>query len=336
MGGGPSAWAAADHARSGLPIYATPEAALTLDDELEKVEALGVKIVSEDEARRLPSSVVRLEMKDFDFDTISAAFANFGVDLNDLRAVAVAVFDHGAAPPGVSDRQFRFDYLDQCIRAHNSLTSFAYLSTQIPDFLTRFKAVARSADPWDCPFIIMDTAPAAVLGATFDPQVGRLPKKMVANIGNFHTLAFRLGPQGIEGVFEHHTGEIDSVKLVSLLRSLADSSLKHADVFNDMGHGALIYDHVPLRLGEGDFDVAVTGPRRSLLQSPKTGDFNTHGTSEVLRPYFAVPFGDMMLTGCFGLLVATADLLPDIQDEVKASMGPSMKNLRSRAPWDVT
>ena len=336
MGGGPSAWAAADHAKSGLPIYATPEAALTLDDELEKVEALGIKIVSDDEARRLPSSVVHLEMKDFDFDTIAAAFANFGVDLIDLRAVAVAVFDHGAAPPGVSDRQFRFDYLDQRIRAHNSLTSFAYLSTQIPDFLTRFKAVARSADPLDCPLIIMDTAPAAVLGATFDPQVGRLSKKIIANIGNFHTLAFRLGPRGIEGVFEHHTGEIDTARLVTLLRALADSSLTHEDVFSDMGHGALIYNPMPHRFGEGDFDVAITGPRRSLIQSTNTGGFNTHGTSEGLRPYFAVPFGDMMLTGCFGLLAATAELLPDIKDEVEASMIPSPNGSGSRAPWDIT
>ena len=34
---------------------------------------------------------------------------------NALAAVAVAAFDHGEAPPGYSDRQFRFDYLDQRI-----------------------------------------------------------------------------------------------------------------------------------------------------------------------------------------------------------------------------
>ncbi len=63
----------------------------------------------------------------------------------------------------------------------------------------------------------MDTAPAAVLGATLDRRVGERPRVMVANVGNFHTLAFRLGPGGIEGVFEHHTGLIDLPRLESLL-----------------------------------------------------------------------------------------------------------------------
>ncbi|HRQ33715.1 MAG TPA: DUF1786 family protein, partial [Anaerolineales bacterium] len=66
-------------------------------------------------------------------------------------------------------------------------------------------------------------------------------RKIVVNFGNFHTLAFRLSERGIEGVFEHHTGEIDLPKLEALIRKLADGSLKHEDVFNDMGHGALMY-----------------------------------------------------------------------------------------------
>jgi uncharacterized protein (DUF1786 family) len=39
MGGGPSAWAAEAHARAGLATYATPDAARTLDDDLDKVAA---------------------------------------------------------------------------------------------------------------------------------------------------------------------------------------------------------------------------------------------------------------------------------------------------------
>src|SRR2546421_9505519 len=37
MGGGPCAWAAEDHLKRGLAVFATPEAARTFDDELEKV-----------------------------------------------------------------------------------------------------------------------------------------------------------------------------------------------------------------------------------------------------------------------------------------------------------
>src|SRR4026209_96683 len=53
MGGGPSAWAIEEYARAGIPVYMTPSAATTLNDELDKVEALGIKIVSEDESRQL-------------------------------------------------------------------------------------------------------------------------------------------------------------------------------------------------------------------------------------------------------------------------------------------
>ncbi|MCI0553076.1 MAG: DUF1786 domain-containing protein, partial [Anaerolineae bacterium] len=264
MGGGPSAWAIEEYARAGIPVYMTPSAATTLNDELDKVEALGIKIVSDDEGRKM-KEVERLELKDFDFELISKTFMDYGVSLNDLEAMAVAVFDHGNAPAGVSDRQFRFDYLDERIRARNSLSAFAYLSNDIPKIMTRLQSVADSAGELPCPLIVMDTAPAAVLGAGFDSVAASRKQKIICNVGNFHTLAFRLGEMGIEGVFEHHTGEIDLVKLELLLRALADSSLKHEDVFNDMGHGALMYSRNRFEFGSDDFDIVVTGPRRSMF-----------------------------------------------------------------------
>jgi uncharacterized protein (DUF1786 family) len=326
MGGGPCAWAAEAHARAGLPVFATPAAARTFNDELEKVERMGIKIVSEDEALRLPASVLRLELKDLDFALIADTFARFQAPLNDLSAVCVAVFDHGNAPPGVSDRQFRFDYLDERIRATNSLTAFACLSADIPPVMTRLRAVAESAGQLPCPLILMDTAPAAILGATFDPSAAARERKLIVNVGNFHTIAFRLGPDGIEGVFEHHTGELTRPALENYLRALADGSLKHSDVFDDMGHGALIYGKQALPLGAGDFDMLVTGPRRSLFQParPEPGS---------LRPYFAVPFGDMMLSGNFGMLAAAADLLPDAAETIRASL--QIAGGSGLAPWDA-
>jgi len=324
MGGGPSAWAIEEVARAGIPVYMTPSAATTLNDELDKVEALGIKIVSEEESRQL-SAVSRFELKDFDFKLISETFANYGVSLDDLEAIAVAVFDHGNAPAGVSDRQFRFDYLDERIRARNSLTAFAYLSNEIPKIMTRLQSVADSAGELPCPLVVMDTAPAAVLGAGFDSIVATRKRKIVCNVGNFHTLAFRLGEKGIEGVFEHHTGEIDLSKLESLLRALADSTLKHEDVFNDMGHGALMYSKEVFEFGKDDFDIVVTGPRRSMFQP-------IHPLSVSLHPYFAVPFGDMMIAGCFGLLAATAEIMPSLAESIHGSLGGAQG--RGVAPWD--
>ena len=165
--------------------------------------------------------------------------------------------------------------------------------------------------------------------------------------GDFLTTELLLGPSGIEGVFEHHTGLIDRPKLEGLLRLLADGSLQHDDVFGDHGHGALIYADQPLVLGEGGFDVAVTGPRRNLFRETadrsvaSDGDpWRSYGSSRPttanapLIPYFAVPFGDMMIAGCFGLLAATADVLPELGEPVRASLAGAGGS--GTPPWEIT
>ena len=323
MGGGPCAWAVEDHLKAGLPVLATPEAARTLNDDLNEVSALGVKIIGDEEVAGVIGKAVHVEMRDFNFEVIHRAFKEFGLELDDLAAVAVGVFDHGAAPPGISDRQFRFDYLDHRIRTENRLTAFAYPAEGIPPILTRLQAVARSAGEVQARLVVMDTAPAAVLGAMFDAQVSGLERVIITNVGNFHTLAFRMGPGGIEGVFEHHTGLIDQKRLEALLEALADGSLNHADVFGSMGHGALVYDPQPFDLrGEG-IRLVVTGPRRALMRGSR------------LRPWFAAPFGDMMIAGCFGLLAGVADCFPDLREPILTALHEGAGSGKGVAPWDV-
>ena len=321
MGGGPSHWAAESHLMAGLPVFATPDAARSFNDDLDEVQNMGIQIVSDDEAFALAKTTTHIELLDFDYQHIHSALTGFGLSLDDLAAVAVAVFDHGDSPPGYSDRQFRFDYLDSRIRAENRLSAFAYRREDVPAIMTRLKAVVASAKELDTPLMVMDTAPAAVLGASFDARVKQKDRIMVANVGNFHTLAFRLGPQGIEGVFEHHTGLIDLRKLDQLLLSLADGSLTHEDIFEDHGHGALIYATEPLPMSGGDFGVAVTGPRRSMMRD------------STLRPYYAVPFGDMMITGCFGLLAAAGDVYPELGEKINDSLRGEGGS--GTPPWEI-
>lgn len=323
MGGGPSHWAAEAHLAAGLQVFATPSAARSFNDDLEAVRAMGIQIISPEEADKLAhtNGYTKIELKDFDFQAIANVFEKFGVDLDALEAVAVAVFDHGNAPPDYSDRQFRFDYLDARIRAENRLSAFAYPSDRIPEIMTRLQAVADSVPDLDLPLFVMDTAPAAVAGALWDPQVLGKQPVLVANVGNFHTLAFQLTSHGIAGVFEHHTGLIDRPKLEGLLTRLADGSLVHEDVFDDHGHGALVYEPVGMNLQSSEFGVVVTGPRRKLMAGSR------------LRPYFAAPFGDMMIAGCFGLLHAVADLLPDNGDRIFASLHGSGGS--GTPPWEV-
>jgi len=318
MGGGPCAWAAEDHVKVGLPLFATPDAARTFNDELEWVEKqMGVQIVGEDEAASLArrEGVTVIQMRDLDLDAIRSAFASFGVAL-EPDALALAVFDHGNAPPGYSDRQFRFDYLAERISnaqhpisdprspiAVRQLARFAFRREDIPARMTRFEAVAKSAN-FDGPMLLMDTAPAAVLGALEDPRAHTRQRQLVANIGNFHTLAFRLGPGGIEGVFEHHTGELTHQELETYLQKLAEGTLTHQEVFADMGHGALMINPRPAPL-EG---LTVTGPRWSLIRGSP------------LNPYFAVPYGDMMMAGNYGLLRAYAENVPEAAEVIHARL----------------
>ncbi|NPV56912.1 MAG: pyruvate formate lyase-activating protein [Anaerolineae bacterium] len=319
MGGGPCAWAVEDHLKAGLSVYATPQAASTLNDDLDAVRALGVQVVDEGEAVKLAWQLPEVRMRDFDFDAIAEAFGAFDVPLHDLDGVAAAVFDHGDAPAQVSDRQFRFDYLDERIRAHNALEAFAFPAEGVPASMTRLHAVAAEAQAAvTCPVVVMDTAPAAVLGTGFDPLVAGWQQRIIANIGNFHTLAFRLGAGGVEGVFEHHTGFLEQPKLERLLRSLAAGTLAHADVFGDQGHGALVYDQTPYELpGEG-MQLAVSGPRRGMMRGSG------------LQPYFAAPFGDMMIAGCFGLLAGAAAHLPGGEEVLAALRGER----KGRTPWE--
>src|SRR5437764_15357524 len=65
QGGGPCHWALNDHLAAGGIAYATPAAARTFDDDLSRVEEMGVRIVSDDDARAF-DDVEHVELKDLD------------------------------------------------------------------------------------------------------------------------------------------------------------------------------------------------------------------------------------------------------------------------------
>jgi len=307
MGGGPAAWAVEAHRRAGLRVLATPDAAATFNDDLDYVQReMGVEIIPDETARKLAADgeYAHVEFRDFDYEAIRRAFAAFGFDLRP-DALALAVFDHGAAPPDVSDRQFRMDYLVKRLHRDRRLSTFAFRAADVPPIMTRLGALAATAIVQaDAPVIVMDTAPAAVLGALDDPVVAVHPDALVANVGNFHTLAFQFRDGAFVRLFEHHTGLLTPATLTGWLRALAAGEISHAAVFADHGHGALALDDAAIPL---DF-VAVVGPRQAMLRDAR------------LPAYFAVPHGDQMLTGCFGLLHACADLEPAWREPITEAL----------------
>jgi len=306
MGGGPSAWAVEDHRRAGLPLFATPPAARSFNDDLDAVRRdLGIQIVDEIEAARLAAQpdFAHVTMLDFDFEAIRQAFAAFGLDLRP-DAVMVAVFDHGNAPPHISDRQFRLDYLAERLRSDSRLSTFAFRAPDVPPIMTRLQAVVNSASDLAAPLLLMDTAPAAVLGSLDDPRVAADPDALIVNLGNFHCLAFQYHQGRAVRLFEHHTGLLSQAQLEEWLRQLAAGDISHERVFAEHGHGALVLDTQPVPL---DF-LAVTGPRRAMLARSD------------LPVYFAVPHGDQMMAGCWGMIRAAADLQPDWAEEIASAL----------------
>ncbi|WP_292366107.1 DUF1786 domain-containing protein, partial [Methanoculleus sp. UBA208] len=269
MGGGANTGAIREHLAAGLPVYATPKAALTLHDDPERVRALGVEIRATP-----PGDAAVVRTTDYMEPELRQALSLFGVDYPEN--VAIAVQDHGYSPHR-SNRIHRFELMRELLDAGDwdllSLVSDPPLAD-----MTRMQAVLHQAPG----ALVTDTGPVALIGALCDPQVRRMARTGVTlvNAGNGHTLCFTLKGREIHGLFEHHTGALDPGKLQHYIRRLADGTLTSEEVFDDGGHGAAV--RKPLATDA----VVVTGPNRLRL---------------LPEAYQAAPFGDMMLSGCFGL-----------------------------------
>ncbi len=278
MGGGPSGKAIREHIKTGLKVYARPDAALTLHDNLEKVTQMGVTLVGEEES--VPGGAEQIEMCDVDTHALGTALELFETQLP--RDFAVAVQDHGEAPD-MSNRVFRFRHFRELLKQGGELERFAHLN-KVPPHLSRMQAVIETLKQPGNNVLLMDTGPAAICGAlagkSGDPVA-------VVNIGNGHTLAAVVAGNRMLALFEHHTRYVDAQKIDGLIRRLCDGELGFDDIFNDGGHGCYIQQAVGFLNIES---VIVTGPNRQIMED------------SALDVEFAAPHGDMMLTGCFGLV----------------------------------
>lgn len=306
MGGGPSAWAVRTHLKAGFPAYATEEAALTIHDNLEKVKAFGVRIVSNEEAKKLAGSGEALEvvMKDFDPCAVSCALSNFEVRMPENYAVAVQ--DHGNAPDK-SNRVYRFELLKELIEKGGKLENFVFRPEEVPQAFTRMKAQAdsllKSTTVLKTRAVLMDTGPAAIFGALTDSAA--VQPAIVINIGNGHTLGALVNENRITAIFEHHSSSMNPEKLQDYIIRLADGTLGFEEVFADGGHGAYIKEASGF---EEVRSIMVTGPKREMLEKLSGSELRQEISKKL---HFAAPFGSMMLSGCFGLLAGFFEKYPE-------------------------
>ncbi|MEJ5328555.1 MAG: DUF1786 domain-containing protein [Desulfobaccales bacterium] len=277
MGGGPLTQAVRRHLARGLKVFAHPAAALTLHDNLARVAQLGVEITENP-----PPEAVPLTLGDVDLEAWQELCRRFAVPWP--KHFAVAVQDHGFNPEG-SNRRFRFQHWEAFLASGGRLRDLA--TSEPPAYLTRMRTVAEVLPG----ALLMDTCAAGVRGALLDPVArGHVDEGLtVVNLGNAHTFAALVQGERIFGLYEHHTGLLSADKLLEHLRRFQRRELTNEEVFEDEGHGcAYAPDYPPGR----EFTVTViTGPRRRLLAGWRQG-------------VMAAPFGDMMLTGAFGLAEA--------------------------------
>lgn len=274
MGGGPSTRAVRRHLAAGLSVYSLPEPALTIKDNLDVVQEMGIVLVEE-----VPPDSTPITMGDLRLEALSCTLANWGIALP--REFALAVMDHGFSPTE-SNRRVRFRYWEGFLEGGGALADLAF--AEAPAFFTRMQALQTVLPQ----AVVMDTGGAAIWGALDDPAVQKASCRggvVVVNVGNQHVLGVLLFQERIFGLFEHHTSQLKGKEILRLINALREGRLTHEEVYSQGGHGAASLDVLP----SYPFDfVAVTGPRRDILKG-----YGLH---------MAAPYGNMMLNGCFGLI----------------------------------
>jgi uncharacterized protein (DUF1786 family) len=272
MGGGDSVQAVSEQLRKGLSVFASEPAALTIHDSLEKVRSLGVQIVSSQ-----PPGTTLIRTTDYMEAELRVALRAFGVPYP--ADLAFAVQDHGFSP-AESNRLHRFRVMGNLLEEGDWQIRALARDPPLPT-MTRMAALRAQAPG----ALVIDTGPAALLGALCDPWVKEKAREGVTlvNAGNAHTFCVNLHGEEVCGILEHHTHSLDRDHLLSLVGKLREGTLTNEEVFSEGGHGAKVHRAHPSRY------LAVTGPNRKGI---------------LPDAYQAAPYGDMMLTGCFGLVRA--------------------------------
>ncbi len=284
MGGGACTAALRRHLAAGLPFFSSPEAALSFHDDVSKVAGWGVTVAG-DPAACAPSGSVMIRSADIDLKQLLAALERLGIETG-LDGAAVAVQDHGFSP-GRSNRRRRFSLWRDLLGRDAALSSLAWSAGSVPAPYTRMRAAAAGLK--NLPLaVLMDTGTAALWGIAL--AAGETGPLLAVNAGNGHTLAAIIEKGRIIALVEHHTAMLDAIRFTALMRGFISGNLNDEEVLADGGHGCI----PPPRRFDPELlsPIRVTGPRRELFRGAD------------LSLDFISPFGDMMMTGCYGLIAA--------------------------------
>jgi uncharacterized protein (DUF1786 family) len=265
------------HLKANIPLAIHPNAVWALTDDPERLAATTTAVITP----HRPAGYVPVPLADYDPGFWRAFLATAGLPEPDV--VLAAAQDHGLHP-GKSSREGRFKLWERFLGQAGGRPEGLVYDTPPPE-LTRLAVLQESIGGG----AVADTAAAAILGALTDPRIAARSRETgvtLVNMGNSHIVAALLFHRRIYGIYEHHTGLPSAEELWADLARFRRGALPGAEIFDKGGHGCLTLD-LPPEAGLFPF-TSVIGPKRAFLK-----DFDVD---------FPSPGGDMMLTGCFGLV----------------------------------
>ncbi len=293
MGGGSVTEAIKAKARH-CRLVMTRSAAETIHNREERVRDLGVIVVSHKEAKQEAKkrNTSRFWAGDIVVEDMLTMLKSMGIE-PDFDFFGICVQDHGTPKGEASSLDFRHRIFKGIIDKDPRPSAFLFEADQIPSYLRRMRAAAVDAKGIPSEKIyVMDTGMAAILGASSDPSARGKKSVIVLDIASSHTLGALLLDGEIGGLFEYHTRAITPEILEALIVDLAEGRLSHERIISEGGHGAYA------RKSPG-FDavetILATGPKRGIL-----------GETGIKGIVPGAPFGDNMMTGTAGLILAIA------------------------------
>jgi len=293
MGGGPITEAIKIKARQGR-VMMTRSAAETIHHRQERVKGLGVMVISqraaEQEAKK--RNISRFRAGDVVVDDILTILKSMGVEPG-FDYFGICVQDHGTPRGDISPIDFRHHIFKAMIDRDPRPSAFLFEADRVPPYLRRMRAAAMDAREIPSRKIyLMDTGMAAILGASGEPSARGKRSLIVLDIASSHTLGALLLDGEVGGLFEYHTKALTPEILRSLIIDLAEGRLSHERIVSEGGHGAYTRGALPFDAVEA---ILATGPKRRIL-----GETGMEGI------ILGAPFGDNMMTGTAGLILAIA------------------------------
>jgi len=172
IGGGLLSSALRTHVAMGCRVVMTEKAAYTVRNNLDEVREDGIEITNTYNPEAFTGKTLILQ--EVNLMKLQTFLTGFSEDLSDVDVVSIAVQDHGLPPQGVSNRHFRIQKMRDLLKSNHMPERLAFWKEELPSSFLRMNSAVEASQRQlpKAKVLIMDTAPAAILGCLTDLTSG--------------------------------------------------------------------------------------------------------------------------------------------------------------------